>query len=329
VRRRSFITILGGAAAWPVAARAQQPSPMRRIGMLISVLAQSDPEGQARVAAFLNTFQELGWTPGRNVQIDIRWPAGNVALANAHAAELVGSAPDVILVAGNEALAELQRLTKTIPIVFVQVSDPIGSGFVQSLARPEGNITGFENFEPAMGGKWLGIIHEVAPNVSRAAVLMSPLGSAHVAFLRAAEAVAPSLGMQVIAASVHDGAEIERAITTFAGTSDGGLIVLPHPITSTHRGSIIELAARHRLPAVYPYRFFTRSGGLVSYGIDQLDQWPRAARYVDRVFRGAKLGELPVQAPTKFELVINLKTAKAMGLDIPPAFPLRADEVIE
>jgi putative ABC transport system substrate-binding protein len=302
---------------------------MRRLGILVGVAAQTDSEGQARVAAFLKALQAFGWTPGRNAQIDIRWSAGDIALVKAHAAQLIGISPDAILVAGNVGLAELHRLTKTIPMVFVNVSDPIGSGFVNALARPEGNITGFENFEPAMGGKWLGTLHEVAPNVTRAAVFMNPETLAHGAFLRAAEAVAPSLGVQLTPAGIHDADEIQRAVMTFASTAGGGLVVLPHPITTKNRNFIIELASRHRLPAVYPYRFFTQNGGLVSYSIDPIDQWPRAARYVDQIFRGTKPSELPIQAPTKFELTINLKAAKAIGLDVPPAFALRADEVIE
>jgi putative ABC transport system substrate-binding protein len=226
-------------------------------------------------------------------------------------------------------LAELQPLTNTIPIVFTQVSDPVGSGFVAGLARPGGNITGFQNFEPAMGGKWLGVLKEAVPNLSRVAVLFDSDAANNIAFLRATEAVAPSLGVKLTAVDVHKGAEIERAIAAFASQPDGGLIVMPHPNTVANRGSIIILAARHRLPAVYPFRYFATEGGLMSYGPDQIDQWRGAATYVDRILRGEKPGELPVQAPTKFELVINMKTAKALGFNIPPAFPLRADEVIE
>jgi putative ABC transport system substrate-binding protein len=329
VRRREFITLLGGvAAAWPLAARAQQPERMRRIGMLITGFSQTDREGQARVAVFLDTFQKLGWTDGRNVRIDYRWGAGDADRVKASEAELVRSAPDVIVVA-SAGLAELQPLTNTIPIVFTQVSDPVGSGFVAGLARPGGNITGFQNFEPAMGGKWLGVLKEAAPNLSRVAVLFGSDAANNIAFLRATEAVAPSLGVKLTAVDVHKGAEIERAIAAFASQPDGGLIVMPHPNTVANRGSIIILAARHRLPAVYPFRYFATEGGLMSYGPDQIDQWRGAATYVDRVLRGEKPGELPVQAPTKFELVINMKTAKALGFNIPPAFPLRADEVIE
>jgi putative ABC transport system substrate-binding protein len=329
MRRRGFITLLGGAAAWPLAARAQQPDQMRRIGVLIGTYAQTDREGQARIAVFLDTFQRLGWGDGRNVRIDYRWGAGDVDRSKAFAAELVRSAPDVIVAVNNSTLAELQRLTRTIPIVFIQVSDPVGSGFVAGLARPGGNITGFQNFEPTMGGKWLGVLKEAAPNLSRAAVLFGSDTAVNVAYLRAAEAVAPSLGVTVAPIEVHADAEIERAIVSFAGQPDGGLVALPHPHTTANRASIIILAARYRLPAIYPFRFFAIEGGLMSYGIEQIDQWRGAAAYVDRILRGEKPGELPVQAPTKFELVVNLKTARAIGLHIPPAFPLRADEVIE
>lgn len=271
MKRRDFLGVVGGAAvAWPLGVRAQQPDRTRRLGILVGVAAHTDPEGQARVAAFLKALQTFGWTQGGNAQIDIRWSAQDIALLKAHASDLISKSPDAILVAGNVALAELHRLTKTIPMVFVNVSDPIGSGFVHALARPEGNITGFENFEPSMGGKWLGALHEVAPKVTRAAVLMNPETLAHAAFLSAAESVAPSLGVQLTPAGIHDADEIERAVATFASTAGGGLVVLPHPITTRHRNLIIELASRHLLPAVYPYRFFTQNGGLVSYSIDQL-----------------------------------------------------------
>jgi putative ABC transport system substrate-binding protein len=326
MRRREFITLLGGATvAWPLAARAQQP---RRVGVLIANYSQTDREGQASIAAFLDTFQRLGWTDGRNVRIEYRWGAGDDERGKAAAAELVRSAPDAIVVATHPALAELHRLTSTIPIVFVQVGDQIDSGFVASLARPGGNITGFQGFESAMGGKWLGVLKEAAPNLSRAAVLFGS-GAPNVAFLRAAEAVAPSLGVTVTAVDVLDGGGIEHSVAAFASQPDGGLIVMPHGYTLANRGSIIILAARHRLPAIYPYRVFAAEGGLISYGFDLIDQWRGPARYVDRILRGEKPGELPVQAPTKYELVINLKTAKALGLSIPPTFPLRADEVIE
>ena len=336
MQRREFITLLGGAAAWPLAARAQPLEPVRRIGMLIGNFAQTDREAQDRVAAFLDTFQKLGWADGRNVRMEYRWGAGNADRITVSARELVRSAPDVIVSVANVALAELHRLTSTIPIVFIQVSDPVGSGFVVSLARPGGNISGFQNFEPAMGGKWLGVLKEAAPNMNRVAVVFGSDTTVNASFLHAVEAVAPSLGVQVTpvdmtSAEVHDdvATEINNAIATFASQPNGGLIFMPHTYTAANRGSFITLAARYRLPAVYPFRYFTTEGGMMSYGPNQIDQWRGAATYVDRILRGGKPSDLPVQQPTKFELVINLKTAKALGLNIPPAFPLRADEVIE
>ena len=330
MRRRRFLTLLGGvAAAWPLAARAQQADRVRRIAMLIATYSPTDREGQARVAAFLDKLQKLGWTEGRNVRIEYRWGGGDIDRTNAAAAELVRSKPDLIVAASNPSVAELHRLTTMIPIVFAQVSDPVGSGFVAGLARPGGNISGFQNFEEAIGGKWLGVLKEAAPNMRRAAVLFGSDTVVNLAFLRAAEAVAPSIGVQLTPVDLSGGVEIERAIAAFAGEPDGGLIVVPHVYNTANRGSLILLAARHRLPAVYPFRFFAAEGGLMSYGPDQVEQWRGAATYVDRIFRGEKPGDLPVQAPTKYELVINLKTAKVIGLDIPPALPLRADEVIE
>jgi putative ABC transport system substrate-binding protein len=264
------------------------------------------------------------------VRIEYRWGDGDPERAKTAAAELVRSAPDAIVVAGSSpALAELQRLTSTTPIVFIQVGDPVAAGFVSSLAQPGGNVTGFQGFEPAMGGKWLGVLKEAVPNLSRAAVLFGSDSGPNVAYLRTAEAIAPSLGVAVTPVDVVDSGGTERAVAAFASQPDGGLIVIPNPYTSANRGSIIILAARHRLPAIYPFRFFAAEGGLLSYGFDKIDSWRRAATYVDRILRGEKPAELPVQAPTKFELVVNLKTARALGLSIPPAFPLRADEVIE
>jgi putative ABC transport system substrate-binding protein len=326
MRRRDFIIGLGGAAmAWPLAARAQQAERMRRLGMIPTYLP-GDREGQARVAAFLDTFRRLGWVEGRNVAIEYRWGT-EPERQKVFAAELVHLAPDVIVVSGPIALPELQRLSRTIPIVFTQVSDPVGSGFVPTLARPGGNTTGFENFQPAMGGKWLGVLKEAAPSVSRAAILLGFDIPSNVAILRAAEAIGPSLGVTVSAIDTYG--EIEGALAAFAAEPNGGLIVGPHPNNQANRGYIRTLVARHRLPAIYPFSYYATEGGLISYGPDQLDQWRGAATYVDRILRGERPGELPVQAPTKFELVVNLKTAKALGLSIPSAFPLRADEVIE
>jgi putative tryptophan/tyrosine transport system substrate-binding protein len=302
---------------------------MRRIGVLAGGYAQIDPEGQARVAAFLNALQELGWTDGRNIRLEVRWPGDDVERTQHDAAELVGLAPEAIVVATNPALAKLLLLTKAIPIVFAQVSDPIGSGFVHGLARPGGNVTGFQNYDPEIGGKWLELLKEAAPSVNRAVVPHDPDSPASVAFARAAEAVAPSLGVQVITAGVHDRAELERVITTFSAEGNGGLIVAPQSIVPVNRDLIIELAARHRLPAIYPFRYFATAGGLMSYGIDQIEQWRGAAQYVDRILRGEKPADLPVQAPTKYQLAINLKTAKTLGLDVPPSVLAIADEVIE
>jgi putative ABC transport system substrate-binding protein len=298
--------------------------------MLISLYEQTDREGQASIVGFLDSFQRLGWADGRNVAIEYRWGGGDPERAKTAAAELVHSAPDAIVVAGSPALAELQRLTSTTPIVFIQVGDPVAAGHVSSLARPGGNVTGFQAFEPAMGGKWLGVLKEAVPNLSRAAVLFGSDSGPNVGYLRVAEAVAPSLGVAVTPVDLVDGgAGIEDAVATFASQSNGGLIVMPHLYTLANRGSIIILAARHRLPAIYPFRIFAAEGGLLSYGFDQIDSWRGAATYVDRILRGEKPADLPIQAPTKFELVVNLKTARALGLSIPPAFPLRADEVIE
>jgi putative tryptophan/tyrosine transport system substrate-binding protein len=329
MRRRDVIMgIAGLAAAWPLAARAQQADRVRRIGMLI-LYSQTDREGQTRIAAFLDTLQRLGWIEGRTIAIDYRWTGGDAGREKASAAELVRSMPDIIVASGWTALAELQKLTSTIPVVFTQVSDPVGSGFVATLARPGVNISGFQNFEPAIGGKWLGVLKEAAPNMRRAAVLFGSDSTATAAMLHAAEKVAVSLDVQVTALDFHGGIEIERAVAMFASQPDGGLIVTPYPGLIPNRASIILLASRHGLPTVYPFRYFAAEGGLMSYGPDQVDQWRGAATYVDRILRGEKPGELPVQAPAKYELIINMKTAKVMGLNIPPALPLRADEVIE
>jgi ABC-type uncharacterized transport system substrate-binding protein len=300
-----------------------------RIGLLPTGYQQTDPEGQARVAAFLDTFRQLGWSEGRNVRLEVRWPSNDIDRIRSETMALVASAPDVIVISSNAAVAVLQKLNKTVPTVFVQVSDPVGSGFVSSLAHPEGNITGFQNFEPAMGGKWLGLLKEAAPAVTRAAVMAYADTAAHAEFLRAAEAVAPSLGVQVSTIRVGDGDHSEPGIAGFAAAGNGGLIVLPHPRNIDLRGLLIEQTARFRVPAIYPFRYFATNGGLLSYGFDQLGLWRGAAGYVDRILRGAKSADLPVQAPTRYDLVINLKTAKALGLTISPSLLATAYEVIE
>ena len=329
MRRREFLSLVGGTVVvWPLTARAQQPERMRRIGALI-VFAENDPEQRARNTAFLNRLEGLGWKDGRNLRIDYRFSEGDPERMRAHARELVALSPDLILVQTNPALTALRQTTSTVPCVFVQVSDPVGSGFVKSLAHPGGNLTGFTNFEPEMGGKWLEVLKENAPDIVRAVVLLQANLSVHSAYLRAAETAGRRFGTAVIAAEVRNAADIERAVTTLAAEPRSSLIVLPSPIHIVHRDQIIALAARHRLPSIYPFRLFANAGGLMSYGIDQIDQWLRAASYVDRILKGAKPADLPVQQPTKYELVINLKTAKALGLTIPPSVLGRADEVIE
>jgi len=286
-------------------------------------------ETQSQVAAFLQKLRELGWMDGRDIRIDFRWAAGDIGLMKAYAAELAGLKPDVILVMSNPAMAVVQQQTRSLPTVFVAVADPVGSGFVQSLARPGGNVTGFTNFESSMGGKWLEVLKEIAPRVARVMVLLHPETRAHMSFWGAAEAAAPSFSVKLTMAGVHDAAEIERAAAAFAREPNGGMIVLPHTVTEVHRMTIIESAARYRLPAVYPFRHFAIEGGLISYGVDLIDAFRGAATYVDRILRGAKPGELPVQAANKFELLINLKTARALGIAVPPSLLARTDEVIE
>ena len=327
MRRREFIALLGGAAAaWPLAARAQ-PERVRRIGVL-DVLAHNDPEGHARTAALLRTLQQLGWTDGRNVRIDHRWGANDPERIRGHAAELVALAPDVILAVGTLTVGPLLQATRTVPIVFVQVADPVGGGFISSLAQPGGNATGFATFEYATSGKWAELLKEIAPRVTRAAVIRDPTRGPGIAQFAAIQAVAPSLGLEVSPIDARHSPEIERAIAAFARTSNGGLIVTGGG-TALHRDLIITIAARHRLPAVFPFRFHVASGGLISYGPDTIDAFRRAGGYVDRILKGEKPADLPVQAPTKYELVINLKTAKALGLEVPPTLLARADEVIE
>jgi putative tryptophan/tyrosine transport system substrate-binding protein len=329
MQRREFITLLGGAAAaWPVAARAQQGERMRRIGVLMNLVAD-DPESTLRVVAFVQGLQELGWTEGRNVRIDARWGAGDADRIRKYAAELVALAPDVILASGATTLGPLQQVTRTLPIVFAQVADPVGGGNVASLARPGGNATGFTNFEYGMSAKWLELLKQIAPRVTRVAVIRDPSLTSSVGQLAALQAVAPSFGVELRPVDVHDAGEIERAIAAFARGSNGGLIVTNTTLVIIHRELIVTLAARHRLPAVSPYRFFVTGGGLISYGPDTVDPYRRAAGYVDRILKGEKPADLPVQAPVKYETVLNLKTARALGLDVPATVLVRATEVIE
>jgi len=329
LRRRQFITLLGGAAAaWPLAARGQQSGRMRRIGVLMPLPAD-DPVVQARVAAFAQGLQQSGWTIGRNVQFDTRWAAADADRIRSHAAELVALAPDVILTSGNAGVAPLLQVSRTVPIVFAIVPDPVGAGFVDSLARPGGNATGFIAYEYSLGAKWLELLKQIAPSITRAAVLRDAALASGPGQFAAIQSVAPSLGVELTPINVRDPGEIERAVTTFARSANGGLITTGSAATGLHRDLIIALAARHRLPAVYIERFFVTAGGLISYGPDFVDQFRRAAGYVDRVLKGEKPADLPVQAPTRYELAINLKTAKALGLDVPPTLLARADEVIE
>jgi ABC-type uncharacterized transport system substrate-binding protein len=328
-RRREFITLLGGAAAaCPLGVSAQQGERMRRIGVLSS-LAADDPEAAARNAAFLQTLQELGWTDGRNVRIDYRWSAGDAERIRKHAAELLALAPDVVLANGTTAVVLLRQATRSVPIVFVQLTDPVGAGIVESLAQPGGNATGFTLFEYSTSGKWLELLKQIAPGVTRAAVLRDPTIATGPGQFAAIQSVAPSLGVELRPIDIRDAGEIERAITAFARGPNGGLIVSSGGFAFVHRELIIALAARHRLPAVYPYRSLVTSGGLISYGTDSIDSYRRAAGYVDRILKGEMPADLPVQASTKYELVINLKTAKALGLDVPASVLARADEVIE
>jgi putative ABC transport system substrate-binding protein len=328
LKRREFVTLLGGAAAWPLGARAQQPERMRRIGVLMS-LAADDSESQARHAAFLQGLQEFGWTVGRNAEIDYRYAAGDADRIRKYAAELVALAPDVILATGSPVTAALLQATRTVPIVFAQVPDPVANGFVANLAHPGGNATGFTIFEYGTSGKWLELLKEIAPHVTRAAVLRDPAIASGIGQLAAIQGVAPGLGVELLPFGVRDAGEIERAVTAFARGPNGGLIVLASPLAIVQRDLIITLAARHRLPAVYSLRFFVTSGGLISYGPDSIEPYRRAAGYVDRILKGEKPGDLPVQSPTKYDLVLNLKTARALGLDLPPSLLARADEVLE
>jgi putative ABC transport system substrate-binding protein len=329
MNRREFILALGGVAvAWPLAARAQQPERMRRIGVLMNIAAD-DPQAQARIEAFLQGLQPLGWTVGRNLQIDARWAAADADLFRRYAIDLVAAAPDVILASTSSAVAPLRQATRTVPIVFVLTIDPVGAGDVASLSRPGGNATGFLLYEYSISGKWLELLKQTAPGVTRVAVLRDPATAAGIGQFAAIQAVAPPFGVELTPVDVRDGGEIERAVTAFARESNGGLIVTGSASQAVHRKLIVTLAAQHRLPAVYPFRYMATDGGLIAYGPEVIDQYRRAASYVDRVLKGEKPADLPVQAPTKYELVINLKTARALGLEVPPTLLARADEVIE
>jgi putative ABC transport system substrate-binding protein len=330
MQRRDFITLIGGAAAtaaWPVATYAQQADRLRLIGSL-NVLAEDDPESRLRIAAFKQSLQELGWIEGGNVRIETRWAGGDDGLVRKHAAELAALAPDVILTSGSVTVRPVQQATGTVPIVFVQVVDPVGSGYVDSLSRPGGNTTGFTLFEYSLTGKWLELLKEIAPHVTRAAVIRDPTRGSGIAQFAAIQTAAQSLGVELSPVNAEDVHDMERGIMAFARSANGGLIVTSGG-TGFHRNVIIRLAAQLRLPSVYPYRYYATEGGLAAYGPNTIDPYRRAARYVDRILKGEKPADLPVQAPTKYELVINLKTAKALGMMVPSALLARADEVIE
>jgi putative tryptophan/tyrosine transport system substrate-binding protein len=326
--RRQFITLLGGAAtAWPLRVHAQQTSGMRRVGVLVNV-ASNDPMGQARVAAFVQGLQAAGWSDGRNVRIDTRWAAAEPGNYAKYAAELIALGPDVVLASTTAAVGRLQQASRTVPIVFVSVIDPVGSGLITSMARPGGSVTGFVIFEYALAAKWLELLKEIAPGVKRAAVLRDPAVASGIGQFAAIQG-AGSVDMELSAIDLRDIGEIERAVAEFAQRPNGGLIVTASQFGTNHPGPLAALAARHKLPAVYPFPYFASAGGLLSYGADQLGEYRRAAAYVDRILKGEKPADLPVQAPTKYELVVNIKTAKALGIEVPPTLLARADEVIE
>ena len=328
MKRRRFITLLGGAVVWPLAARAQQADRMRRVGVLSSLTAD-DPEGQARVATFRQALQQLGWTEGRNLQIDIRWSAGDPERVRKNATDLAALTPDVILVGGNSAMGALLQATRSVPVVFVTVADPVGAGFINSLARPGGNATGFLAFDYSISAKWLELLKEITPGLARVGVIRNPAISAAIGQFAVIQAAAPLLGVEVSALNANDTGEIENVIAKFASGANGGLIVTASVLAVRGRNLIIAQAAKHKLPTAYYGRHFVTAGGLISYGPDWADQYRRAAGYVDRILKGEKPADLPVQTPTKYELVINLKTARALGLDVPATLLARADEVIE
>jgi putative ABC transport system substrate-binding protein len=328
IGRRQFISALSGAAvAWPLASRAQQPA-MSRIGVVMGY-AETDPAAQAQVAALRQELHKLGWVEGRNIQIDVRYVTDDPNQIRALAVEMMGSKPDMMVANTNIVTTILQSEVRTVPLVFIGVGDPIGSGFVTNNSHPTANITGFANWEGSIGSKWLETLKEIAPYVEHVGFILYPETPANVAFLKSAEAAAPSLNVKLTALGVHSADEIERSLSAFSSEPNGGLIIAPHAVTQVNRDLIVELAARYRLPASYPFAFYPKAGGLVSYGFDPIDQFQRGASYIDRILKGAKISELPVQYPTKFQLVVNLKTAKALGLTIPESFLLRADEVIE
>ncbi|MGA7582911.1 MAG: ABC transporter substrate-binding protein [Pseudolabrys sp.] len=328
MRRREFLGVLAGAVAvLPRVARAQQGKRVRRVGVLMPFTA-NDPEAQARNALFEQSLRELGWMVGRDLQIDYRWPGGEAASIRRDAAELVALAPDVIMTVGSLTMGPMQQATQTIPSVFVNLADPVGAGFVQSLARPGGNATGFTNYEYSMSGKWVELLKQIAPNVKRVAILRDPTSAAGIGQFSAIQSAAQSLGVNLTPVSVRDAGEIERGVAAFARSDNGGLIVTSGG-TAFRRDLIIGLASRHKLPAVYPFRYYAKDGGLITYGPDPRDSVRHAAAYVDRILKGEKPADMPVQAPTTYELVINLKTAKALGLTVPPSLLARADEVIE
>ena len=330
MRRRDFVKVIGGgAAAWPLVVRAQEPDRMRRIGVLSGGPATDDPDNQARWVTLTQALQQLGWIEGRNLQIDYRLSEGNTDRARKFAAELVALNPDLIVASGTTAVGPLLQVTRTVPIVFVNASDPVGAGLVESLARPGGNATGFAQLEFNLSAKWLELLKQITPSVTRAAILRDPAITAGIGQFAVIQSVAPSVGIDVSPIDVRNADEIERAVTAFARTANGGLIVTSSGSSAVHRKLIISLAARHKLPAVYYRRLYVTDGGLISYGLDFIDQYRRAAGYVDRILKGEKPADLPVQTPTKYELVVNLKTAKALGLTIPTSVLARADEVIE
>ena len=329
MRRREFITLFGGtAASWPLAVRAQQPERTRRIGLLMPIAAD-DPQAPVNVAAFLQELAQFGWIDGRNARIEYRWGGGDVDRIRGYAAELVALAPDVILAWGASTMGPLQQATRAVPVVFVNVADPVGAGFVASLARPGGNATGYMSFEYSLSGKWLELLKQMAPSVTRVAVLRDPSTPTGSAQFAAVQSLAPSLGLELSPVNIRDAPEIERSFATFGRAPNGGLIVAASGLSIVHRNLIVTLAAQHKLPAVYWDRVFVIGGGLVCYGIDVRDQFRRAAGYVDRIFKGEKPADMPVQAPTKYELVINLKTAKALGLTVPSTLLTAANEVVE